>query len=97
MKPAFHQVKNLAIFSLLSTATVTISANAATLVDLEKRPFQGQATQKTLDTAASLGVNGDGLKVLRTQEYANGDTITRYQQYFQGIPVWNSAITEKRN
>jgi pseudolysin/vibriolysin len=96
MKPASHQLRVLAILPLLSAATVTISANAATLVDLEKRTFQGQATDKTLDTAASLGLNNNDLKELRSQEYANGDTITRYQQYFQGIPVWNSAITEKR-
>ena len=95
MKPLFHRAKNWVALFLFVTAAVTTNTNAATVVDLEKYSSQDRTMERTLDAPTSLGLNGKELKLLRIQEYANGDIVTRYQQYFQGIPIWNAAITRK--
>jgi pseudolysin len=93
MKPVFRQVENSVILALLLTATATTSANAANRVELEENASQAQAMA---DAPTFLGMSKDELKPLRTQKYADGGTVTRYQQYFQGVPIWNAAIIEKK-
>lgn len=51
---------------------------------------QPQSLQQT------LGARDGELKALRSATLPGGNTLTRYQQYFQGVPVWGEAITEAR-
>lgn len=43
---------------------------------------------------AQAGMKTGELKAERSQKYANGMTVTRHQQMYQGVPVWNEAIVE---
>ncbi|MEK6828167.1 MAG: hemagglutinin, partial [Nanoarchaeota archaeon] len=48
------------------------------------------------NTVHSLtGLSSDELKVVRTRDLGNGKSVTRYQQFHQGIPVWNEVIVAR--
>ncbi|HWW05461.1 M4 family metallopeptidase [Collimonas sp.] len=96
MKPVLHLVKGPLFLSLLLAATS--SANAADRVDLENYTPPAQAAKPSgpISAQAFLGLSSDELKPLRSQNYANGKVVTRYQQYFQGVPVWDQAVVEQR-
>lgn len=97
MKLVFHRLENATIIALLVTAAATTNAHAATRIDLEKAAPQNQAANGILSAPAALGLSTSELKPLRSQKYSNGEVVTRYQQYFQGVPVWNAAVVEKKN
>jgi Zn-dependent metalloprotease len=95
--PRFRRAKNTAILSLLVAAATTTNANAATRIDLDSYKIDEQSTDTAPDAATALDLRSEELRPLRSQKYANGDVVTRYQQYYQNIPVWNASVTEKRN
>jgi pseudolysin len=98
MKPALRHVEGPLFLTLLLAASA--SAIAADRVDLENYTPQAQAQAARqngpVSAQAFLGLSTDELKPLRSQNYANGKVVTRYQQYFQGVPVWDQAIVEQR-
>lgn len=96
MKPVLRLVKGPLFLSLLLAAVS--SANAAERIDLENYAPPAQAAKQSgpISAQAFLGLSSDELKPLRSQNYANGKVVTRYQQYFQGVPVWDQAIVEQR-
>jgi len=98
MKPALRHVEGPLFFSLLLAAGS--SAIAADRVDLESYAPQAAAAKQAgsgpITAQAFLGLTSDELKPLRSQNYANGKVVTRYQQYFQGVPLWDQAIVEQR-
>src|SRR5450830_1778580 len=76
----------------------TLSAQAAERIELEQflplnsgRAFNADTPQTAHQL---LGLSDQELRPLRSQQYANGKQITRYQQYHQGIPVWGETVTE---
>jgi len=73
-------------------------ASAATLVDVAKLPQVRAlgASSGTGELKDALGVSANDLKPLRSVTLPNGKTVTRYQQYYQGVPVWGEAITEEK-
>jgi pseudolysin/vibriolysin len=44
-----------------------------------------------------LGLTSSELQAARSQTYANGRVVTRFQQFHQGVPVWGEAIVEHAN
>ncbi|MBI3284248.1 MAG: M4 family metallopeptidase [Burkholderiales bacterium] len=98
MKPALKQ--NCVIRPLLLAALVGAACNAmaADRVDLEHfvspaaKSLTGQAKAHEL-----LGLAATDLQALRSQKYANGKVVTRYQQLHQGVPVWGEAIVHHEN
>ncbi len=44
--------------------------------------------------AAKLGLVNDELKALRSQTYGKSLVVTRHQQLYQGVPIWNEAVVE---
>ncbi|WP_236904587.1 hypothetical protein [Collimonas fungivorans] len=99
MKPALRHVEGPLFLSLLLAASS--SAIAADRVDLESYTPQAAAAKQAgpgpITAQAFLGLTADELKPLRSQNYANGKVVTRYQQYFQGVPLWDQAIVEQRS
>ncbi|AIY42375.1 Vibriolysin [Collimonas arenae] len=96
MKPVLRHVEGPLFFTLFLAASA--SAMAADRIDLESYTPPAQAAKQSgpLSAQAFLGLSSDELKPLRSQNYANGKVVTRYQQYFQGVPVWDQAIVEQR-
>ncbi|MFZ6848195.1 M4 family metallopeptidase [Undibacterium sp. RuRC25W] len=79
-------------------AASTLSAQAAERIELEQflplnsgRAFNADTPQTAHQL---LGLSDQELRPVRSQQYANGKQITRYQQYHQGIPVWGETVTE---
>lgn len=96
MKPILRHAKSPFILSLLLAAATNVMA--AERINLEGYVSQA-ASEKPSDPLTAhdfLGLSSADLKPLRSQTYANGKVITRYQQYFQGVPIWNEAIVEQR-
>ncbi|GGX42262.1 M4 family metallopeptidase [Undibacterium squillarum] len=78
-------------------------ASAADRIDLEKNaPALSTASRASLAAGGSiqahqaLGLASGELQALRSQSYADGKVVTRYQQLHQGVPVWGEAIVEHR-
>jgi len=47
--------------------------------------------------ATHVGLAEGQLQAVRSQSYANGRVVTRYQQLHQGVPVWGEAVVEERD
>jgi len=93
MRSLFDQAVSNFAFALLLATINTANANAASSVYLDdgnNKESSGPVSAQVL-----LGLKNDELKPLRSMKYANGQVVTRYQQYFKGIPVWSEAIVEK--
>ncbi|MBR7801564.1 M4 family metallopeptidase [Undibacterium fentianense] len=62
--------------------------------------FSAQAADREVFTGfgnasiAGMGIKAGDLKAERSTTYANGLKVTRHQQLFQGVPVWNEAVVE---
>ncbi len=41
-----------------------------------------------------LGLGASDLREVRSQQYANGKKVTRFEQMYQGIPVWGEAVAQ---
>ncbi|WP_052729041.1 M4 family metallopeptidase [Chromobacterium vaccinii] len=76
---------------LSALAVFSASAMAAERINLEKLG-KAQASSAT----AFAGVNQSDLKPLRSTQFASGKVVTRYQQYYQGVPVWGEAVVEEK-
>jgi pseudolysin/vibriolysin len=97
MKPAFHRLVNATLVALFVAAAVSPNAHAATRVELEKSDSSNDTANGTLSAPAALGLSSSDLKPLRSQKYSNGDVVTRFQQYFRGVPIWNAAVVETKS
>ncbi|GLU35807.1 M4 family metallopeptidase [Trinickia caryophylli] len=99
MKFSFRQGQHRLTATLLVTAISATSfgmSQAATRIDVERSVPDDVAMGKNLDAPTVLGVSADELKPVDKQKHVNGTVVTRYQQYFQGVPVWNTAVTERK-
>ncbi|PHV10397.1 M4 family metallopeptidase [Chitinimonas sp. BJB300] len=94
MKPLLCAVARPAVLSILLMGAW--NAMAAERVDLESytvdQPHVPTLTSGQAGVQAMLGLAAGELKPLRSQTYANGKVVTRYQQYHQGIPVLGESI-----
>ena len=57
----------------------------------------GKASSGTPSIHSTLGLTSSELQAARSQTYANGRVVTRFQQFHQGVPVWGEAIVEHAN
>jgi len=100
MKFALPPVSGTSLLALLVTTACAASSSAiaADRINLENyKPQIGSAKLNASPTAQDfVGLGSDDMKPVRSQKYANGKVVTRYQQYFQGVPVWNESIVEHR-
>ncbi|WP_082752700.1 M4 family metallopeptidase [Janthinobacterium sp. B9-8] len=98
MKQALnHVARPLLMVVLLGGA---FNAMAAERVDLENYvPSAGLTTSSLANDGVHglLGLKADELQTARSQTYADGKVVTRYQQFHQGVPVWGEGIVESRN
>lgn len=68
------------------------SAFAADRVDLRKQDVQGQGIAAA-NVNSAIGLSQDeSLKILRTFRDADGSMHERYQQLYNGLPVWGENI-----
>ncbi|MBC7404150.1 MAG: M4 family metallopeptidase [Cytophaga sp.] len=88
-----HQLSRPLLLVTLVTAACNVMA--ADRIDLEKqvapaaKMLTGQAKTHEL-----LGLNAADIQEVRSQKYANGKVITRFEQLHQGVPVWGEAIVQ---
>lgn len=90
---------------LAAAASLACQAMAAERVQLDGLDLASAgllAQRGALDAAsggaaAALGLSKDELKALRSQSYADGLVVTRHQQLYQGVPIWNEAVVEHSN
>ncbi|OHX12137.1 M4 family metallopeptidase [Chromobacterium sphagni] len=76
---------------LSALAVLSSAALAAERIDLEKL---GKAQANS--ASAFAGVDQADLKPLRSTQFATGKVVTRFQQYYQGVPVWGEAVVEEK-
>lgn len=82
---------------LASAASLACQAMAAERVELDGADLQRAgivALRGGSGPAAALGLAADELRPVRSQSYANGLVVTRHQQYYKGVPIWNEAVVE---
>lgn len=92
MKLRSNQVARPFVLAVLVSAA--LSSYAAERVDMET--FRPINTIVAGDTYTALGTNADDLRPVRSLTLPNGRTVTRYQQYYQGVPVWGESVVEQR-
>ncbi|AUH52979.1 peptidase M4 family protein [Chromobacterium sp. ATCC 53434] len=78
---------------LSALAVMSSAALAAERIDLERL---GKAQANSAAAAAFTGVGQADLKPLRSTQFSTGKVVTRYQQYYQGVPVWGEAVVEEK-
>lgn len=82
------------LLALLIAAS--FDATAADRVDLSK--VNGNPTKSLVGGASAthevLGLAVSDLRELRSKEYQGGRVVKRYEQLYQGVPVWGEAIVE---
>ena len=94
MTSAFKLITRPALLSVLVAAAC--SAMAAERVDLDS--FTPNASLTGTNTVHSMtGLSGNELKQVRSHTFANGKTVTRYQQFHLGVPVWNETIVARQD
>ena len=82
----------------IALSLTAFSAAAARRVDVESLPVAQAAPAARSAVpgfAARLGLQADELRALRQQQLPNGRSVTRYQQLYQGIPVWGEGVVER--
>lgn len=99
MRTSFPQVMRVAL--LAAAAAAASQAIAADRVQLDdSAPMLGRMSAMTAGGAiaahAALGLAADDLKSVRSQTFPSGKVVTRHQQFYQGVPVWGEAVTERR-
>ncbi|WP_434631546.1 M4 family metallopeptidase [Chromobacterium sp. CV08] len=92
MKKQQWMPHSLILFALMADGTV---AMAAERIDLE-RPGKVQPHTVADTASAFTGIGQTDLKPLRSARFSNGMVVTRYQQYYQGVPVWGEAVVEEK-
>ena len=88
-----HQVSRPLLLAALVAAACNVMA--ADRIDLDK---QVVSVVKTLTgdttTHGALGLLASEIQEVRSQRYANGKVVTRFEQLHQGVPVWGEAIVQ---
>lgn len=97
MKSAFHRLVKATFIALSIAAAISSSAHAATRIELEKSVSTDGTANGTLSAPAALGLSSGELKPLRSHKYSNGEVVTRYQQSFRGVPIWNATVVETKS
>jgi pseudolysin/vibriolysin len=91
---ATQYVARPALLAVLVAAAC--STMAAERIDVDSLPAKATLTGSA--TANSItGLSAADLKAVRSHTLANGKSVTRYQQFHQGVPVWNEVIVERRD
>ena len=70
------------------------AAQAAQRVEVENRLSKAASTETLAERA---GLAPDELRAARSQRYANGLVVTRHQQFYQGVPVWDAFVVDHGN
>ena len=91
-KTAQSLVQAVALVGLMTT---TMFATAADRVDLGnyQSSQRMQLQNSGLKAHEYLGLANSDLRALRSQAYGN-QIVTRYEQLYQGVPVWSEVIVE---
>lgn len=94
-----RKVSNLQQMSrpLLLATLVAAACNvmAADRHDLDKNaPPAAKMLAATGKAHEQLGLGASDLREVRSQKYANGTVVTRFEQLHQGVPVWGEAIVQ---
>lgn len=76
-------MKRFPLCLALSSTLLLQPALAARLVDIQSVLHQGFAATATLPA---------DFKPVRNAALPGGKVVTRYEQYYQGIPVWNQSV-----
>jgi Zn-dependent metalloprotease len=94
MTNTFRLVARPALLSILVASACSVMA--AERVNL--KDHNHKAAGVAAATVHSMtGLSADELKPLRTRKLSNGKSLTRYQQYHQGVPVWGEAIVAQQD
>lgn len=98
MKPVLFAVARPAVLSLLVLGA--FGATAAERINLQERSpdslLSAALASGQTGVHAMLGLSQSELKAQRSQTYRNGKTVTRYQQYYQGVPVFGEAVVAQQ-
>lgn len=99
MEHAFSKVARPVLLSMLVAGAM--SAMAAERVELglgnTAAPVEtAMASGSKIETHAMVGLAASDLKALRSQTYTSGKVVTRYQQFYKGVPIFGEGVVEHR-
>ncbi|WP_318023310.1 M4 family metallopeptidase [Paucibacter sp. B2R-40] len=89
-----HLGRGALLLSAAALACQALAADRIQLDGLDPASIGLTAKKGASDSAAALGLAKEELKSLRSQNYANGLVVTRHQQLYLGVPIWNEAVVE---
>ncbi len=87
--------KNLTKLSAALALALGFSANAADVVSVESLTTNA-VSGSDINSVVNLG-SGNSLKAVKEVTLSNGLTKVRYQQYYQGVPVFGRTIAASRS
>ncbi|MBI3284249.1 MAG: M4 family metallopeptidase [Burkholderiales bacterium] len=96
MEQALKQHRVLRPLLIAALVAAACNAMAADRIDLEKNTIPAEKMAAgTAKVHEMLGLAAGDLQAVRSQKYANGKVVTRYQQFHQGVPVWGESIVHQ--
>nr|CCO25563.1 Neutral protease [uncultured bacterium] len=93
MEFALHKVVRPALLTALLASA--FAAQAAQRVNLEQVTFMNAGVAAPT-VHNMVGLTTDELKAARSKTFSTGITVTRHQQFFQGVPVFGEGVVETR-
>ena len=93
LRPTMLAIMVASACSAMAADRIDLDKAAAPTVNLAASP----SSKGTFATQEMLGLSTTELQFVRSQTYASGKVVTRYQQFHQGVPVWGEAIIEHRS
>ncbi|WP_137937309.1 M4 family metallopeptidase [Chitinivorax sp. B] len=95
MKRSFNWAVRPAAVAVLFALSAT--ASAADRVDVSKLIEAKKTTGVAGGMQQMLGAAGTDLKAVRTAVLPNGKVVTRYEQRYQGLPIWGQSVVERKS
>ena len=89
-----HQISRpLLLATLVAAACNVMAADRIDLNHSAPTPMIKSLTGQGLPHEL-LGLAASEIREVRSQKYANGNVVTRYEQLHQGVPVWGETIAQ---
>lgn len=93
-----HQKFQAVLRPTLLATLIAASFGAAAADRIDLSTINGNQVKSIVGGATSasqaLGLAAAELRELRSKQYPGGRTVRRYEQLYQGVPVWGEAIVE---
>ncbi|MBB5018543.1 pseudolysin/vibriolysin [Chitinivorax tropicus] len=95
MKRSFNWAVRPVAVAVLFALSAAVSA--ADRVDVSKLVEARKSAGLVGGMQQMLGASGADLKAVRSVVLPNGKVVTRFEQRYQGLPIWGQSVVERRS